>query len=226
MRARRAVGPLSREVRDRHLTYLSWPKLATLERGLARIDAEGVPGDVFELGVALGGSAAVLADGMGPGRAFHGYDVFGMIPPPSERDDQHTHERYETIAGGSATGLGGDTYYGYLDDLYDRVSDTLSSFGQPVDGQRVSLHKGTFEETLHPTGPVAFAHIDADWYEPVKLCFERLHPHLSVGGLIVLDDFFDYAGCATATHEYLAQHEDLRMIRADASAIVRRYDEG
>jgi len=41
----------------------------------------------------------------------------------------------------------------------------------------------------------------------------------------VLDDFFDYAGCATATHEYLAQHADLRMIRTDASAVVRRYAE-
>ena len=40
----------------------------------------GVHGDFVEAGIALGGSAIVLARLMGADRRFHGYDVFGMDP--------------------------------------------------------------------------------------------------------------------------------------------------
>ena len=225
-RAARRVSPIARQVVAERLTYLSWPKLSSLERCLTELRREGVEGDVIEAGIAMGGSAIVLAQGMGPGRSFHGYDVFGMIPPPSEHDDAHTHERYKTIASGKARGLGDDDYYGYQDDLYDRVVGSLESHGVPVDGERVALHRGLFEDTLRPDKPIALAHIDCDWYEPVRLCFERIHPHLSPGGFIVLDDFFDYAGCARATHEYLAAHDDLRMIRAPGNAVIKRMPAG
>ena len=48
------------------------------------------------------------------------YDVFGMIPPPGEHDGADVHERYAKIAAGDARGVGGETYYGYRDDLYER----------------------------------------------------------------------------------------------------------
>ena len=37
-------------------------------------------------------------------------------------------------------------------------------------------------------------HIDCDWYEPVMLCLERLHPLLSPGGYVIADDYFDWEG--------------------------------
>ena len=52
--------------------------------------------------------------------------------------------------------------------------------------------------------PVAFAHIDVDWYEPVKVSLERIFPYLSAGGCIVLDDYHDWGGCKKATDEFLA----------------------
>ena len=48
------------------------------------------------------------------------YDVFGMIPPPGEKDGADVHQRYATIAGGASKGIGGETYYGYRDDLLGR----------------------------------------------------------------------------------------------------------
>ncbi|MBX9848970.1 MAG: TylF/MycF family methyltransferase [Rhodocyclaceae bacterium] len=42
-----------------------------------------------------------------------------------------------------------------------------------------------------------------DWYDPVKVCLERLFPRLSVGGSIVLDDCHHWGGCRKATDEYL-----------------------
>ena len=49
------------------------------------------------------------------------YDVFGMIPRPSEKDGYDVHERYQIILKGDSQGIDGDTYYGYLPDIYNRV---------------------------------------------------------------------------------------------------------
>ena len=127
-----------------------------------------------------------------------------MIPPPtSEKDDEKSRTRYETIRTGQSQGIGGDPYYGYVDNLYDRVVENFGRFGQPVDGRRVSLCKGYFEDTLHPQTDIAFAHIDCDWYDPVKLCLERIVPRLSAGAYVVLDDYNDYGGCRRAVDEFL-----------------------
>ena len=109
-----------------------------------------VPGDVAEFGMALGGSAIVLArHATRRGRGFHGFDVFGMIPPPtSEKDDDKSRDRYRKIATGESRGLGGDLYYGYRDDLYADVCRSFTRFGLEIDNSTVSLHKGLFEETL------------------------------------------------------------------------------
>ena len=207
----------SRAVRRRHLTYLKPTKLRTLERCIDLIEFHGVPGEIIEAGVALGGSAVLLAT-RAPARRFHGYDVFGMIPPPGEKDPPEVHERYATIRDGQSKGIGSEVYYGYRDDLYEHVSRVLTEFGAPP-GDRVQLTKGLFENTLQPTGPVALAHIDSDWYEPVRLCLHRIAPHTPPGGLMVLDDFHDYGGCRQAVEEFLAESSEWRVV-ADAGSLV------
>ena len=76
-----AISPIARRVKEARLTYLSDGKLDAIERALGDVARRNVPGDFVECGVALGGSAIVIASWMPAGRAFHGYDVFGMIPP-------------------------------------------------------------------------------------------------------------------------------------------------
>jgi O-methyltransferase len=221
LRARRRLSPTARRVIDERLTYLSAGKLANLEWCAREVQRHDVPGDVVEAGVALGGSAIALADRLTPERAFDGYDVFGTIPPPSERDGADAHERYDVIAAGGSTGIGGDPYYGYVDDLYDRVVASFRAHGVEP-GERVRLHRGLFENTLHPSGALALVHIDSDWYDPVRLCLERTYPHLSPGAFVVLDDYHDYDGCRTATDEFLADHADLVPVRDRGNLVLRR----
>ena len=53
--------------------------------------------------------------------------------PAAERPDgADVHERYAKIAGGGARGPGGDTYYGYRDDLYNEVAESFARPGVPV----------------------------------------------------------------------------------------------
>ena len=51
------------------------------------------------------------------------YDVFGMIPPPTDNDGEDVQQRYNEIVGGNSKGIKGKSYYGYEDDLYGKVVD-------------------------------------------------------------------------------------------------------
>lgn len=208
------LSDTGRQIREERLTYLPVRKLVRIEAALSEIRRRNVQGDIVEFGVALGGSAILLANEALNQRRFFGLDVFAMIPPPdSDKDDSKSKERYRTIASGNAKGLGGDAYYGYRDDLYEHVSALLARFGAPVDGKQINLVKGLFQDTL-PTldiNRIAFAHIDCDWYDPVRYCLAETAKRLSPGGLIVIDDYNDYAGCRTAVDEFLRLRPDFRM---------------
>ena len=219
LRAETELSPVARKVRRQNLTYLRPDRLVALQRCASQVNGKGVPGAFVECGVALGGSAIVLASLRGPGREFHGYDVFGTIPPPTEADPPAVHERYAVIAAGRATGIGGDVYYGYREDLREFVAEQLAAFGHPL-GETVQLHQGLFDETLHPRGPVALAHIDSDWHDPVATCLRRIAPHLSPGGFMVLDDYEDYGGCRTAVDEFLGDHPAFRLLTFTSNAAV------
>jgi len=145
-----------------------------------------------------------------------------MIPPPSGHDPPVVHDRYRIIADGRSAGIGGDTYYGYVTDLYDRVVATFARYRQHVDGHRVQLHPGIFEDTLHPQRPISLAHIDCDWFEPVQLCLERIWPLLSPGGFVILDDYNCYEGCTTAVDACVADRSDATIVQSTPTAVLRK----
>lgn len=213
-------------VRREHLTYLERGKMYRLESTVRRVLGRNVPGAVVEFGVAMGGSAIVLAKAARrSGREFHGFDVFGMIPPPSSPNDgQDAKSRYETIASGVSKGLGGEVYYGYVDDLFGEVSRRFEAFGIPVTPPEVSLHKGLFEDTLPTVGldRVAFAHVDCDWYDPVRYCLGWIAPRMPAGGAILIDDYHDYSGCRTAVDEFLSGNTGFKKVNGRNVLLVRR----
>ncbi|HWI72543.1 MAG TPA: TylF/MycF/NovP-related O-methyltransferase [Baekduia sp.] len=224
LRARRSLSPTARTVRARRLTYLTPRRLLDLQSCADAVNAEAVPGDVVECGVALGGSAILLASMKGEERAFHGYDVFGLIPPPGPNDPPEAHARHAEIASGSSPGLGGDVYYGYQDDLLQRVTNAFTTFGLTVgDADDIHLHRGLFDDTLAVERPVALAHVDSDWFDPVDTCLRRIAPHLEPGGFIVLDDYNDYGGCRAAADAYVEESSGALAFLplAETMAIVR-----
>jgi O-methyltransferase len=222
-RALRAnLPPVTKSVLAKHLTYLSPRFLRNIEWAIRQLD--DVRGSFLETGVALGGSGIVMASHLGEHRSYDGYDVFGLIPPPGDQDPPVVHERYRVIVAGESPGIAGERYYGYQPDLYDRVCASFAEHGTPVDDQRVQLHRGLFAETLFPSGPVALAHIDCDWYEPVRLSLERIYPHLQRGAIVVSDDYYCYRGATTAVDEFLQAHGDLRPVERDPGHMILRRD--
>jgi asparagine synthase (glutamine-hydrolysing) len=221
--ARMRLPAIARQVLDEKLTYLALDRMRSLTGEMARIDREQVPGDLIEFGVALGGSSIVLASLRG-NRRFSGYDVFARIPEPGANDGDDAHARFKVIASGQSQGLGGDAYYGYQDNLYDRVKASFAKFGMTVDQQAISLHKGLFEETFAPAPDARFAliHIDCDWHDPVHFCLTRAAPLLSKGGVILVDDYNDYEGCRVAVDTVLAADRSLALERTRPHAVIRK----
>ncbi len=147
-----------------------------------------------------------------------------MIPAPtSEKDDEISKSRYQTIVGGKSEGIGGDTYYGYKENLYDEVVSRFRDFGCPVDGKRVLLHKGLFEETWPSFTPdhIALVHIDCDWYDPVKFCLDSVKPKMSAGGMVVIDDYHAYGGARVATDEFVVRNRDSVTVEDGENVILR-----
>lgn len=216
-----ALEHVLEQVREENLTYLSPLYLRSLVGTMLETEAAGREGLVLECGTALGGSAIALAAAKAPDRPMRVYDAFGMIPPPTEKDGRDVLQRYEEIAAGKSRGLGGETYYGYREDLQGEVAGSFARLGFPVEQHNVELVKGFFEDTLVIDEPVALAHVDGDWYESTMTCLTRILPHLVPSGRVVIDDYYMWSGCRDAVDDYMSGRPGFRVEKRGKVHIVR-----
>src|SRR5262249_21678080 len=119
-----------------------------------------------------------------------------------------------------------------MDDAYSRsiVAQFIGSEAQArrilhrlgVPKSRYKIVRGWFEDTLPNAEPrsVSLLHVDCDFYEPVKLTLQTFYPRLEPRGFIVVNDYGGFAGCRTATDEFLQnvglEVSSLRQIDKDA----------
>ncbi|HUH82970.1 MAG TPA: TylF/MycF/NovP-related O-methyltransferase [Stellaceae bacterium] len=93
-------------------------------------------------------------------------------------------------------------------------SANLKRYGRP--GQSLFVSKGWFEDTL-PCFPadraISILRMDGDWYQSTRCILRNLFAYVIPGGLIIVDDYFDWEGCARALHEYLGEIKAPERIR-------------
>lgn len=211
---------LIRRVRGERLTYLTLGKAASLVATCREVEAAGLPGIFVEAGCALGGSTILMATAKHGTRRLDVHDVFARIPAPTAEDTPDAHERFRTIADGRSAGIGGDRYYGYRENLEEVVSANLNRHGIVPDRDRIRLVRGLVEDTLLIEEPVAFAHVDVDWYQPVMTSLRRIVPKLVTGGCIIIDDYHDWGGCRKATDEFLGECRE-HLLVSDAAGSLK-----
>lgn len=197
--------PQIRAIRGQKLSYLTPSHLRDLRDCVLDIEQQKIEGMFLEAGCALGGSAIYISKFKAKNRTFRVYDMFGMIPPPSDRDTEAEVNRYKVIAEGKSKGIEGDEYYGYKKDLLAEVKKNFTAFGVDYENEEISFIKGDFHDTMKIEAPVAFAHIDCDWYDSVYFSLQQIVPNLSQGGIIILDDYFHWPSCKQATEDFLSK---------------------
>ena len=188
--------------RVRGYTAVLPPRLAALHKLSREIDIRSVPGDVVECGVYNGGSAALMASicTQSPlNRNIWLFDSFEGLPDPTDRD-------------GDEAQTCGWWCHGDL----SKVKTILQKLCVPE--SRVCIVKGWFQDTFPSARiqDIALLHIDADWYESVKLCLQKFYDSVQPGGFIAIDDYGHWEGCRRATDEFLKERSlDVRLVRVD-----------
>jgi asparagine synthase (glutamine-hydrolysing) len=205
------------------LTYLERAALIDLAKAVSELRHNNVNGILVETGCALGGSALVMTFAKQKEQPLFVFDVFGIIPPPSQHDGEDVHQRYKAIVSGSSVGIGDGTYYGYQSDLLNKVKRTFAEFDLPIDKNAVHFIQGLYSDTLSIDQPIALAHIDCDWYESVLVCLERIEPNLTSGGRLVIDDYYTWSGCRAAVDFYFRDKLDqFEFIKKSRLHIIKK----
>jgi hypothetical protein len=142
-----------------------------------------LPGDYVEFGVFQGATFAFAVKRMSehlPGLRFVALDSFEGLPPPAEADVQQ----------GYSSGF----TQGQFNCSKAQFLANLAEFGAPLD--RVLTFEGWFDQSLRPGGAaaaavshVAAAWIDCDLYASTVPVLDFLTPRLSVGSVLVFDDW-------------------------------------
>lgn len=172
-------------------------RLYSLYKIIKNVCIQDIAGDVVECGVAGGGSTALMAYIMKKyskrPRTLYAFDSFDGMPEPTELD---------TLRNGTSandTGWGAGTCAAPIQSVREICAKLgVSEIVKPVKG----YFQDTLPQNISAIGPIAFMHVDGDWYESTKCILENLYAQVVEGGLVQIDDYGYWAGCRKAVHEF------------------------
>jgi O-methyltransferase len=161
-----------------------------------------VDGNVWECGVYKGGTAAMMAailKDLAPAKRLYLFDTFGGMP---ETDADKDHHRKGDFSDTSLKAV--KRYVGHADLCVFREGFIPDTFA------------GLEAESI------AFAHIDVDIYQSILDCLRFIWPRLSLGGIVVFDDygFPSCPGARAAVDEFFAHEACVPLCLPTGQALV------
>lgn len=196
-------------------TMVPEPAIEFLVEQVLRLIRENVPGVLMECGVWRGGCsmAMLLAQQAAFGRierAVYMLDSFQGLPPVTPRDGPLARQWQD----GGDPGNFLDNCKAFRIDLERALADMRF-----VDGD-YKIVEGWFDQTVSQVAreveprSIALLRLDGDWYDSTRCCLDSLMPHVSEGGVVVIDDYYAWDGCARAVHDYLSGSDAAYRIRS------------
>jgi O-methyltransferase len=206
-------GRLLASVRSLTMVHESGVRF-TAEQAVELIQ-RNIMGVYVECGVWRGGCslAMLLAQRYQWGRVerpVYMLDSFEGLPPVTPRDGPLA-VRWQN---GADPANYSDNCKASLEDLKANVA--AMGFG-PED---CTIVPGWFNDTVPlvaetlKSRKIALLRLDGDWYDSTLVCLERLMPVVSEGGVVIIDDYYAWDGCARAVHDYLSHHDLPYRIRS------------
>ena len=198
-------------------------RVAALREAVQYIVKHRIPGDIAECGVWKGGSmmaiAKTLMERNSTERSLYLFDTFEGMPPPKYVD--------KDIYGRDAAQIMEQNRDRKDDDVVwavgplDVVKTAMAQTG--YDPSRIQYVKGKVEDTIPKQAPnqIALLRLDTDWYESTYHELVHLFPRLSVGGVLIIDDYGHWQGARRAVDQYLGENRlKLLLNRIDYTARV------
>ena len=177
--------------------------LWALMQALRHVSRAGIAGDIVECGVWKGGNlilSELVLQAEGQERQIWGYDTFSGMSEPTQLDIR---ARDGSAAAQSWTDRQRD---GFTDWCYSPIDEVRENFRSVAQSDNLRLVKGKVEDTLSDPANVpekiAVLRLDTDWYESTKAELEILYPRLQPGGVLIVDDYGEWAGARKAIDEH------------------------
>jgi O-methyltransferase len=180
-------------------------RIFALRRATEYVVRHEIPGDIVECGVWRGGSMMTVALTLlrlrTQPRRLHLFDTFEGMPPPTEFD--------RSLYGESAASLlaNSDPAQSHIWGVagLDGVKAAMRSTGYAE--ENMVFVQGRVEKTLPDAAPaqIALLRLDTDWYESTYHELVCLYPRLSVGGVLIIDDYGHWQGARRAVDQYLEE---------------------
>jgi hypothetical protein len=203
--------------------------MTSTERQVALLDAvdhvhrRGIDGALVECGVWRGGSVLSMIRRLqqldASPRHIYLYDTFEGMTRPTEDDTSDFHGQ-ALDAWEDSPGRAWDTMFG--SDMYseDSVRDLLASTGYP--SSHLHFVVGDVEQTIPGTVPdtVALLRLDTDWYESTRHELDHLYPRLSIGGVLIVDDYGHWKGSRKAVDEFFSDRPRPLLLAVDYTCRV------
>jgi len=169
------------------------------------IEDNGIPGDIVECGVWRGGNlviAGLLRKHLGFDRQIWGFDTFAGMTGPTASDfkpaeDLNVEKKFLSLQRGD-----------HNEWCFASEEEVLRNFEARVGNRNLRTVKGPVEETLarmaNVPNQIAVLRLDTDFYESTKAELAVLYPRLAKGGVLIVDDYGEWAGARKAVDEHFA----------------------
>jgi hypothetical protein len=203
-------------------TMTTEERMYVLWQAVLYVVEQPIPGAIVECGVWRGGSSMLAAmtlisrDELS--RDLYLYDTFSGMTEPTEADVGFDQRRM-TDLWSTIKSNRNDRILAYAS--LDEVQRNMVSTGYPPDQTHYVV--GPVEETIPATIPseIAVLRLDTDWYESTRHELEHLWELVAPGGIIIIDDYGDWAGARKAVDEFFSGRPDRPLlVRIDASGRI------
>jgi O-methyltransferase len=222
------------EKRFSNASMTGYEHLKYVEDLVKDVNEREIPGSLVEVGVWLGGVAAMMAytqkEVAGCTRDVYLYDTFdGMQPPDHKKDGKTEREIHAAVKENKDHRLKLNGYFkkdawreGTEYDDKDKwcygplpyVKETMAHSG--YDKDKIFYVEGRVEDTLiipeNIPEKIAILRIDVDWYEPTKTSLEKLCPYVSSGGYLIMDDWMHWPGAWQAGNGFLKGNKEFSLV--------------
>jgi O-methyltransferase len=169
---------------------------------------QSIPGVFVECGVWRGGCSVAMLLAQ---REFFGrisrpvymLDSFEGLPPVDSRDGR--------LAAAWQSGAQKEKYFDNCRAAVEDLHDLLSRNKFEADNYKII--NGWFNDTVALVSNtvkdlgVAILRLDADWYASTYTSLQYLCPITREEGVVIIDDYYAWDGCARAVHDFLSQND-------------------
>lgn len=184
---------------QRPLSMVGMKRLDNIQMAVETVLNENIKGDLIETGVWRGGSVllmkAILVANNDIDRNVFLADSFQGIPPV----DLETYPDDAIHTGSDKMSVLEDNSVAEVREYFEKM-DLLDD--------KVIFLEGWFEDTLPTiaTDSIAVLRLDGDIYKSTWESLINLYRKVSVGGFVIIDDYYSWDGCRKAVDDFRTQN--------------------